>query len=121
MDEKIDEVAKSLEGLDVRISFYEKKYHDVNGKIDIEEINEIRDHINLQRIQEEVVSKMKEEKVKMLKKKKMQANSTLNANETNLADQENANNTSKSETEFDFTSLNLDDPEALKALGESSF
>ena len=122
MDEKIDEVFKSLEGLDAKIAFYSKKYQDVSRKIDIEEINEIREQINLRRIHEEVKAKMKLEKERILRKRKNNSNSTEKAAaQANLVDQEKKQepeqeSPQKTESEHVYTSLNLDDPEALKAL-----
>lgn len=121
MDEKIDEVFKSLEGLDEKIAFYSKKYQDVSRKVDIEEINELREQINLRRINEEVKKKMKLEKDRILRKRKNKSNSTENVAQSNLADQEKnqaseEENPQKTESEHVYTSLDLDDPKALKAL-----
>ena len=118
MDEKIDEVVKSLEGLDFKITFYMKKYQAVSQKIDIEEINEIREQINLKRIHEEVDLKMKLEKDRILRKKKNKSNSTEQATQSNLVDQDkNLEETpQKPESEHVYTSLDLDDPKALQAL-----
>ena len=121
MDEKIDEVFKSLEGLDAKITFYSKKYQDVNRKIDIEEINEIREQINLRRIHEEVKPKMKIEKDRILRKRKNKSNSTEKAAQANLVDQEKnqvpeQESSQKTESDHTSTSLDLDDPKALAAL-----
>lgn len=121
MDEKIDEVFKGLEGLDAKITFYSKKYQDVSRKIDIEEINEIREQINLRRIHEEVKAKMKLEKDRIMRKRKNNSDSTEKVAQANLVDQEKTQepeqeSPQKTESEHAYTSLDLDDPQALKAL-----
>lgn len=108
MDEKIEKTRTSLKDLEQKVEYYERKYHDISRNIHLEEINEIRDEINLKKVQRKEEMKLK------MKKDSLQRQNKTQTNQTNQNEQiEQAN------SEEVLMILDLDNPDTFKILNNN--
>lgn len=89
--------------MEEKIEYYQKKFHDISRTISLEEINDIRNEINLRKLQRKEEMTLKSEKESFQRKNQTESNAQIE----------------QADSEEVLMILDLDDPDTIKILSQS--